>query len=236
MPARFGVGVLVDTHGQPLPTPPPTPSPPPPVPYGFVNTSSWVGAEYTPARASDQLWWHRYDEFEADIERELRAARHHLGFRALRMFVHPLVWESDGRRLLERMARFAAVAHSFGMGTGWVLFDDCWAHAGASLEPSQACVVDAHPEQCAGGCCDGTFAQGKCCMNCWVAAPQDVARTSVARFEPYVRSIVRAFKDDPRVLWFEVRRGMGAAIGAAIGAATSAVMGVRVPKLCLSYA
>lgn len=42
VPARFGVGVLVDKDGTMLPTPPPTPSPtpsPPPIqPYGFVDT------------------------------------------------------------------------------------------------------------------------------------------------------------------------------------------------------
>ena len=40
-------------------------------------------------------------------------------------------------------------------------------------------------------------------MNCWVASPQDVARTSTSRFESYVRSVVRRFKHDTRVLWWE---------------------------------
>lgn len=119
------------------------------------------------------------------------------------MFMHPMVWEADGARRLERMDRFLALAHDNGMGVGWVFFDDCWAHRGASLDPMQGCQVNAHPDKCSGGCCESTFGQCKCCMNCWVAAPQDAARTSVERFEPYVRSIVRRFRGDPRVLWFE---------------------------------
>lgn len=80
---------------------------------------------------------------------------------------------------------------------------DCWAHRGASLDPADQCSISAQPETCSEGCCGGTFGQPYCCMNCWVASPQDVARTSTSRFESYVRSVVRRFKHDKRVLWWE---------------------------------
>ena len=38
---------------------------------------------------------------------------------------------------------------------------------------------------------------------CWMTSPQDVERTSVERFKPYVTDIVSTFGHDPRVLWFE---------------------------------
>jgi hypothetical protein len=36
-----------------------------------VDTSGWIGAEYTPAGASNSLWWSFYDSYEAAIVREL---------------------------------------------------------------------------------------------------------------------------------------------------------------------
>lgn len=36
-----------------------------------VNTQTWIGAEYTPAGASNSLWWSFYNLYEVAIEREL---------------------------------------------------------------------------------------------------------------------------------------------------------------------
>ena len=36
-----------------------------------VDTRSWLGAEYTPAGASNSLWWAFYDDYEGAIQREL---------------------------------------------------------------------------------------------------------------------------------------------------------------------
>ena len=170
-------------------------------PYGFVNTSGWIGAEYTPASASNQLWWHEYDAHANAIDVELSHAKRHLGFTALRMFLHSMVWEADGSSMLESMDKFLAVAETHGVRVGFVFFDDCWNHNGASLQDS--CEVSADPNTCSEGCCVGSLGQKECCMNCWFASPQDLARTSTDRFEPYVRSVVRRFRRDPRVLWWE---------------------------------
>ena len=35
------------------------------------DTSSWVGAEYTPWRAGNELWWHEYESFKPDLDRQL---------------------------------------------------------------------------------------------------------------------------------------------------------------------
>ena len=37
-----------------------------------------------------------------------------------------------------------------------------------------------------------------------MASPQDSERTSVERFKPFVTDVVSTFKDDARVLWWEV--------------------------------
>ena len=160
---------------------PATPSTPPPA----WDTSSWVGAEYTPWRASNELWWHDYDAYRPDLERELPQIRRVLGLSSLRVWLHSMLFFDDAAKLKSNMADFLGLAASHGLGVGFVLFDDCWEHAGANL--SAPCV----PRK---GMHNG----------CWMAAPQDVERTSVDRFEPYVSEVVAAFGSDPRVLWWEV--------------------------------
>lgn len=157
-----------------------TPSSPP-----AWDTSTWVGAEYTPWRASNELWWHDYDAYRPDLERELPQIKRVLGLSSLRVWLHSMLYFDDATRLKANMADFLGLAASHGLGVGFVLFDDCWNHAGANL--SAPCV----PRK---GLHNG----------CWMASPQDVERTSVDVFEPYVSDVVGAFGSDPRVLWWEV--------------------------------
>lgn len=71
-----------------------------------VDTSGWIGASYTPSSASNSLWWWNYEQHEAEVVNELRWARTQLGFSALRMFLHSMVYEGDnGKTLLSNMAK-----------------------------------------------------------------------------------------------------------------------------------
>jgi hypothetical protein len=72
----------------------------------------WIGAEYTPARASNQLRWWTFDEYEADVRRELAAARRHLGYTALRMFLHSSLFDADAARTANGRHRLAERAIS----------------------------------------------------------------------------------------------------------------------------
>ena len=149
------------------------------------DTSSWVGAEYTPWRASNELWWHEYESYKPDLARELPHIKKVLGFTALRVWLHSLLYFHDAAQLKASMADFLATAASHELRVGFVFFDDCWHHAGANL--SAPCV----PRK---GLHNG----------CWMASPQDSERTSVERFKPFVTDVVSTFKDDARVLWWEV--------------------------------
>ena len=75
-----------------------------------VDTEHWVGAEYTPARASNQLWWWQFDAYEEDVTRELSAARRHLGYTAVRMFLHSTLYDADAAGLHRNMSRFLDIA------------------------------------------------------------------------------------------------------------------------------
>ena len=164
-----------------------------------VDTSKWLGAEYTPARATNQLWWFDFDNYIPDLHRELAATKKHLGFTVLRMFLHSMLWEHDSAALLRNVTAFLDIAAEYNISAGLVFFDDCWAHKGANL--SLPCVVSVSGES---GCQVGSFGQKRCCMNCWVASPQDNARTSIDRYRPYVTGVVGHFSSHPRVRFFEI--------------------------------
>ena len=164
-----------------------------------VDTANWLGAEYTPARATNQLWWYDFDSYVPDLHREFAATKKHFGFTVLRMFLHSMLWEHDSTALLRNVSAFLDIAGTYNISAGLVFFDDCWAHKGANL--SSPCVVSVSGES---GCQVGTFGQERCCMNCWVASPQDSARTSIDRYRPYVTDVVRTFSSHPGVRFFEI--------------------------------
>ena len=148
------------------------------------NTADWIGSEYTPASApGNSLWWHQYDEYEPSVQRELQAASK-WGLNTVRVFLHSMIFANDSTRLLNSMDRFLAISSKCGIKVGFVFFDDCWNHQGASLDTP--CV----PEK------------GKH-NGCWMASPQDIERTDVDRFKAYVSTTVQHFRADSRVLWWE---------------------------------
>lgn len=149
-----------------------------------VNTASWVGSNYTPAYASNQVqMWH--DFRPQVIERELAAAKRYFGITTLRVYLHNIVYDAEKEVLLKRIEQFLAICQRHGIRPGFTFFDDCHRHAGVTLEP-QAPVKGYH--------------NGR-----W-AALQDAERKdeNLPRFKSYVQDIVRAHRDDPRVLWWEV--------------------------------
>eukprot|EP00927_Polykrikos_kofoidii_P012849 TRINITY_DN15577_c0_g2_i1.p1 TRINITY_DN15577_c0_g2~~TRINITY_DN15577_c0_g2_i1.p1 ORF type:complete len:560 (-),score=80.06 TRINITY_DN15577_c0_g2_i1:8-1513(-) len=144
-----------------------------------------VGAEYTPWRAPNELWWHEYHNYRADVIREIKFAKEVMGFTTLRIFLHSMLYADNAEKLKTNMADFLDICGQEGFTAGFVFFDDCWNHAGADLR--EQCV----PKK---GLHNG----------CWMASPQDIERTNVDRFKPYVTDIVNTFKEDKRVAWWEI--------------------------------
>ena len=141
------------------------------------DTSSWIGAAYTPWRASNELWWARYSDYRADVQRELRAVKLVLGFNTIRVFLHSLLYLHDAQGLKRDLADFLGIAAAAGFRVGLVFFDDCWSHIGANL--SRPCL----PRK---GVHNG----------CWSASPQDVDRSTIGRFEGYVSDIVKSHRTE----------------------------------------
>ena len=175
---------------------PPKPPPAPPAPHKFINTSTMVGAMYTPWRAGNQFWWHRYEQHRPDVISQVRIMRQLLGFTTVRVFLHDMLFDLDPKGMLQHMDDFLGILHAQNMRAGFVFFDDCWQHSNATINGT--CGAKAPAE----GCCQPLQGLHN---GCWFASPQDDKRKAgVAQFEMYVSQVVRRFGNDSRVAWFEI--------------------------------
>ena len=149
------------------------------------NTSSWFGAGYTPSPAGNQLWWYEYARYEPIVKRELTAVAQVYGFTALRTFIHNMVYDAAPEQFMADIERYLTLCASLGIKPGFVFFDDCWDSAGATIPDSCVPVKGRH-------------------NGCWKTCPQAAQRTSVDRFKGYVTDIVTRFRNDSRVLYWEI--------------------------------
>jgi hypothetical protein len=151
----------------------------------IVDTSRWIGAEYQPSQSSNEDWLYHYEDYRVSVERELALVKRALEFTTLRVFLHSMIFEADSEQLLRNMESFLTSAEKYSFRVGFVFFDDCWNHVGMDLSRPCQPVKGVH-------------------NGCWMASPQDIERTSVERFKPYVTHVVSRFLKDERVAWWEV--------------------------------
>ena len=175
-----------------------------------MQTKKWLGGEWHPANASNSLWMAPKffpSYMQGQVHAELKAAAA-MGLTALRVFLHNMAYDADPKAFLANIETFLTAAHANGLGVGFVFFDDCWNHAGASVQKQcqerpglhNACSMGEH------GRLLTTFR--------WAApshrrlplllpaSPQDAERTNTTRFQPYITDLITAHKSDPRVLWW----------------------------------
>ncbi len=146
-----------------------------------------VGCNFVPSTASNQLEMFQAATFDpATIERELGwiAA---IGMNTARVFLHNLLWEQDAAGFKMRLDQFLSIAAAKGIRPVLVLFDSCWDPFPA-LGPQQEPVPGVHNSR-------------------WVQAPgattlQDPSRYPV--LQAYVEDVVGRFRNDPRVLFWDI--------------------------------
>ena len=122
----------------------------------------------------------------AIIDQELGWAED-LGFNAVRVFLHYLLWEQDAGGFLRRLERFLEIADRHHIGTMFVLFDDCW-NAKASLGPQPAPRPGVHNSG-------------------WVQCPGPDLLETPGRWgvlEDYTRGVIGFFCGDRRVLAWDL--------------------------------
>ncbi len=145
-----------------------------------------VGCNFVPSYAVNQLEMWQTDTFDIEcIERELDLAGS-LGFNAVRVFLHDLLW-TDPELLLGHFDRFLEVAHARGIGVMPVLLEGVWnnyAYPGPQPEP----IPGVHNSR-------------------WLQSPIAKAAVDPAqwpRLEDYVSGVLDRFADDDRVLVWDV--------------------------------
>ena len=154
----------------------------------WAKSQPWlVGSNFTPSTAINQLEMWQAETFDPEtIDRELGYAAG-CGMNTARVFLHNLLWEQDSEGLLKRMDQFLTIADKHKIGIMFVLFDDVWdphPHLGVQRQP--------RPHVHNSG---------------WVQAPGRAVLLDDAKraaLEPYVKGVLTRFKDDKRVIIWDL--------------------------------
>lgn len=146
----------------------------------------WLrGCNFIPGTAINQLEMWQAETFDPlTIDRELGWAES-IGLNCMRVYLHHLAWEVDKDGFKNRMRTYLDIASKHNIRTIFVFMDDCW-------NPTYSVGKQPEPKP-------GVHNSG------WVRDPGDLIHqdTSLVNvLEAYVKDILTAFKDDSRiVLW-----------------------------------
>lgn len=150
--------------------------------YKWIN-----GADFLPSTAINQLEMWQADSFDAPtIDKELGWAQS-IGFNTMRVYLHSIAWQVDPKGFKERVNQYLAIADKHQIKTIFVFFDDCWnkkGFAGKQPEPKT-----------------GIHNSG------WVQDPGDPDSKDETKFpelEKYVKDVMGAFKNDKRILLWDL--------------------------------
>ncbi len=148
----------------------------------------WLfGCNYNPANAINELEMWQADTFDpTTIDKELAWAEA-MGINTMRVFLHDLLWQQDAQGFTKRIDQFLAICQKHKIRPMLVLFDSCWdpfPKLGKQREPTP-----------------GVHNSG------WMQSPGAEALTDVSqypRLETYVKGVVETFKNDNRILLWDV--------------------------------
>ncbi len=154
----------------------------------WYDMQPWpVGCNFNPSTAMNQLEMWQADSFDAEtIDRELDWAEE-LGFNTVRVYLHNLPWQQDRNGFLQRLEQFLTIADRHGIGVMLVPLDGVWdplPQSGKQREP--------RPHVHNSG---------------WVQAPGAEILGNPDRhdeLQPYINGLIHHFRDDQRVLAWDV--------------------------------
>jgi hypothetical protein len=146
-----------------------------------------VGSNYIPATAINELEMWQADTFDPQrIDLELGWAES-IGLNTMRVFLHDLLWQQDAPGFQKRIDTFLSIAQRHHIRILFVLFDSCW-------DPYPQLGKQRAPRP-------GVHNSG------WVQSPGAAALkdpAQIPRLEGYVKGVVGAFANDPRILGWDV--------------------------------
>ena len=146
-----------------------------------------VGCNFIPSTAINTLEMWQETTFDPNtIDKELGWAQG-IGFNSVRVFLHYLLWGQDSVGFEKRLNRYLDIASKHGISTMFVLFDDCW-NGSPKLGKQPAPVPGVHNSG-------------------WVQCPgqKEVTDTTLYPvFERYVKGVISHFKNDKRILMWDL--------------------------------
>ncbi|UGU14912.1 cellulase family glycosylhydrolase [Sinomicrobium kalidii] len=154
----------------------------------WYEQHAWInGANFIPSNAINQLEMWQEDTFSPEIiDRELGYAES-IGMNAMRVYLHSLAYKADPEGFRDRVEKYLDIADKHGIKTMFVIFDDVWGKTpkiGRQPEPET-----------------GTHNSG------WMQDPGNPASKEEKNFpelEKYVKDIMTTFKDDDRILLWDL--------------------------------
>lgn len=145
------------------------------------------GSDFIPSTAINQLEMWQADTFDpATIDKELGWAEG-IGMNSMRVYLHHLAWQQDKEGFKKRVATYLDIAEKHKMSTMFVFFDDCW-------NPTYKAGKQPEPKP-------GIHNSG------WVRDPGDLLfsdSTLTDTLEVYVKDILNTFKDDQRIILWDL--------------------------------
>jgi hypothetical protein len=146
-----------------------------------------VGSNYIPATAINELEMWQANTFDPQrIDKELGWAES-IGLDTMRVFLHDLLWEQDPKGFQKRVEAFLEIAAKHHIKPLFVLFDSVW-------DPDPKLGKQREPRP-------GVHNSG------WLQSPGAKALQDPAqypRLEAYVKGVVGAFRDDKRILGWDI--------------------------------
>jgi hypothetical protein len=154
----------------------------------YTHQPFLVGSNFIPSTAINELEMWQADTFDLPtIDRELGWAEG-LGMNTMRVFLHNLLWQQDSAGFLRRTDQFLQVADKHHIRIMFVLLDSVW-----DPYPKLGRQRDPKPHVHNSG---------------WVQAPGAEILKNEPRWnqelKPYVVGVISHFRDDPRVLMWDL--------------------------------
>lgn len=156
----------------------------------WSRKQGWIrGCNFIPSTAVNQLDMWQEESFDpTTIDRELGWAEA-IGMNCMRVYLHHAAWQQDKEGFKKRMNTYLDIAHKHRLSTLFVFLDDCW-------NPSFSIGKQPEPKP-------GVHNSG------WLRDPGDLYhRGDSARILPvlesYVKDILTTFKDDERIILWDL--------------------------------
>lgn len=166
--------------------------------WQWYDNQPWlVGTNFITSSSINQLEFWQKDTFDpVMIEKELKLSAS-IGMNTHRVFLHDLLWVQDSIGFMERIDEYLKISEKYNIKTMFVFFDDVW-HPIPKLGKQPEPIPHIHNSG-------------------WVQSPGVEILTDTLShnsLEPYVKGIMNKFKNDPRVLSWDLYNEPGQYNGA----------------------